>query len=139
MIYYHNEDVTFLLKNKLLLREWIKNSVHNESKIVGDINYIFVSDEYLLKLNNEALNHDFYTDIITFDYCEDNRISGDLFISIDRVKENAVLHKTTFIDELHRVMIHGVMHLCGYGDKSSKEEKLMRAKEEYYLNLRKIQ
>ncbi len=138
MIYYHNEDVSFQLKNKLLLRDWIKITAQQESKIVGDINYIFVSDEYLLKLNNEALNHDFYTDIITFDYCENNRISGDLFISVDRVKENAELLHTTFIDELHRVMIHGVLHLCGYGDKSSKEEKLMRSKEEYYLNLRKF-
>lgn len=138
MIYYHNEDVSFQLKNKLLLRDWIKITAQHESKIVGDINYIFVSDEYLLKLNNEALNHDFYTDIITFDYCENNRISGDLFISVDRVKENAELLHTTFIDELHRVMIHGVLHLCGYGDKSSKEEKLMRSKEEYYLNLRKF-
>jgi rRNA maturation RNase YbeY len=136
MIYYHNEDVSFQLKNKRLLRDWIKITAENESKIVGAINYIFVSDEYLLKLNNEALNHDFYTDIITFDYCENNRISGDLFISIDRVKENAELLHTTLIDELHRVMIHGVLHLCGYGDKSSKEEKLMRSKEEYYLNLR---
>jgi rRNA maturation RNase YbeY len=136
MIYYHNEDVSFQLKNKRLLRDWIKITAENESKIVGDINYIFVSDEYLLKLNNEALNHDFYTDIITFDYCENNRISGDLFISVDRVKENAELLHTSLIDELHRVMIHGVLHLCGYGDKSSKEEKLMRSKEEYYLNLR---
>lgn len=136
MIHYHNEDNPYVISNKLKIRNWIKKVVEKEQKSVGSINYIFVSDEYLLKLNNESLNHDYYTDIITFDYTEKSVLSGDLFISIDRVKDNAKQLNISFIDELHRVMIHGVLHLCGYGDKSSKEEKIMREKEDFSLNLR---
>lgn len=136
MIYFHTENIKFTLQNKLKIKSWIKEVTLAESKKCGAINYIFVSDEALLKLNIESLNHDFYTDIITFDFCENNIIHGDLYISIDRVRENAVTHKTTFIDELHRVMIHGILHLCGYGDKTSKEEQIMRKKEENSLNLR---
>ena len=136
MIYHHSEDVTFTPKDKLALRKWISNAILFEKKEVGDINYIYCSDEYLLELNRSSLDHDYYTDIITFDYVEENLISGDLFISIDRVKENASDNNVSFEDELHRVMIHGVMHLCGYGDKTEKEEKIMRGKEDYYLKTR---
>lgn len=136
MIYHHSEDVTFTPKDKLALRKWISNAILFEKKEVGDINYIYCSDEYLLELNRSSLDHDYYTDIITFDYVEENLISGDLFISIDRVKENATDNNVSFEDELHRVMIHGVMHLCGYGDKTEKEEKIMRGKEDYYLKTR---
>lgn len=135
MIYHHNEDTIFSPKNKLKIRKWVANAIESEGKILGDVNYIYCSDEYLLELNRSSLNHDYYTDIITFDYVEGLIISGDLFISVDRVKENAKDHKVSFEDELHRVMIHGIMHLCGYGDKSPKEAKMMREKEDYYLNL----
>lgn len=137
MIYHHAEDVSFSPKGKLSLRKWISDAITNEGKIVGDINYIYCSDEYLLELNRSSLNHDYYTDIITFDYVEEEVISGDLFISIDRVKENAKENNETFEIELSRVMIHGVMHLCGYGDKTEKEEKTMRSKEDFYLQRQK--
>jgi probable rRNA maturation factor len=136
MIHYHNEDHSYKISDKLKIRNWVKKIVELENKTLGTINYIFVSDEYLLKLNNESLNHDYYTDIITFDYTEKSIISGDLFISIDRVIDNAKQLNVLFIDELHRVMIHGVLHLCGYGDKSTKEEKIMRSKEDFSLTLR---
>jgi rRNA maturation RNase YbeY len=108
--------------------------VSEEVKILGDISIIFVSDEYLLEMNQSYLNHDYYTDIITFDYCKGNVISGDLFISVDRVRENADTFNVAFLFELHRVMIHGVLHLCGYKDKSIEEEKQMRILENKYLN-----
>lgn len=114
---------------------WINELVRLENKILGDVSYIFCSDEYLLEMNKEHLNHDYYTDIITFDYCEGDEISGDLFISVDRVRENAQLENVEFLNELHRVMAHGVLHLCGYGDKSSAEELLMRKKEDEALAL----
>ena len=110
------------------------NLVCEEEKILGDISIIFVSDEYLLEMNQSYLSHDYYTDIITFDYCEGNLISGDLFISVDRVEENADTFNVAFLSELHRVMIHGVLHLCGYKDKSMEEEKQMRLLENKYLN-----
>lgn len=136
MIYYHQEDTSFGLKNKLSVRKWINHTIQTENKIPGDITYIFCSDQYILELNRSALDHDYFTDIITFDYCEENNVSGDLFISIDRVEDNARELGVSFVDELHRVMIHGVLHLCGYKDKSKKEEQTMRKKEDYYLNLR---
>ena len=108
--------------------------ITEEAKVIGDISIIFVSDEYLLEMNQSYLSHDYYTDIITFDYCEGNLISGDLFISVDRVGENADTFNVAFLSELHRVMIHGVLHLCGYKDKSIEEEKQMRILENKYLN-----
>ncbi len=107
-----------------------------EGKNPNDINFIYCSDEYLLELNKSSLNHDYYTDIITFDYCEGKEVSGDLFISIDRVRENANEMNLTFEDELHRVMIHGVLHLCGYKDKTKKDAETMREKENFYLKTR---
>lgn len=136
MIYYHFEDVKFSLKNRLKIRSWINQVVEKEGKQTGDINYIFCSDEYLLNLNRSALNHDYYTDIITFDYCENILVNGDLFISIDRVIDNANHLNLKVIDELHRVMIHGVLHLCGYKDKTKKDEELMRKMEDKSLSLR---
>lgn len=114
---------------------WIGEVVQNEKHELGDITYILCSDDYLLDVNRKFLDHDYYTDIITFDYSEDSRISGDLFISIDRVKENANELGLTFDEEFKRVCIHGVLHLCGYGDKSSEEEFLMRQKEDQALKL----
>jgi len=112
----------------------LTNLLEQESKVLGDISIIFVSDSYLLEINQKYLNHDYYTDIITFDYCEMNIISGDLFISVDRVQENADTYNVGFLTELHRVMIHGVLHLCGYKDKSDDEKRLMRELENKYLN-----
>lgn len=112
----------------------LSNVVKTELKELGDISIIFVSDQYLLEMNQKYLNHDYFTDIITFDYCEDNVISGDLFISVDRVKENADSFNVDELTEIHRVMIHGVLHLCGYKDKTEEEEKYMRLLENKYLN-----
>jgi rRNA maturation RNase YbeY len=112
----------------------LSNVVKTELKELGDISIIFVSDQYLLEMNQKYLNHDYFTDIITFDYCEDNVISGDLFISVDRVKENADSFNVDELTEIHRVMIHGVLHLCGYKDKTEEEEKNMRLLENKYLN-----
>jgi probable rRNA maturation factor len=111
----------------------LKRLIENERKVVGDLCIIFCSDDYLLDMNREHLNHDYYTDIITFDYCVDTSISGDLFISLDRVKDNANDFGVDWLEELLRVVYHGTLHLCGYKDKSNEESKVMRAKENYYL------
>lgn len=116
--------------------KWIEKCITENKKNIGDISYIFCSDEYLLKINQEYLNHDYYTDIITFDYCEENLISGDLFISIDRIKENAKNFDIILKNELDRVIIHGIIHLLGQKDKTEEEAKEMRIKEDYYLSLR---
>ena len=115
--------------------EWVGKLILNEEKKVGNINYIFCDDEYLLKVNQDFLNHDYYTDIITFDYVKGKTISGDIFISLTRISENASTLSSSFEKELLRVLAHGVLHLCGYKDKSDEEEKEMRAKEDFYINL----
>ena len=108
--------------------------IKDEGFELGDVTVILVTDGYLLELNQKHLDHDYYTDIITFDYCKENVISGDLFISVDRVRENSDTFQTDFKVELNRVMIHGVLHLCGYKDKTEEEERLMRFLENKYLN-----
>lgn len=118
------------------IKDWIESAIVDENLKPGDINYIFCDDAYLLEKNIKYLKHNTLTDIISFDYTMGKLISGDIFISVERVKENAVSFKTNFIDELHRVMIHGVLHYCGYNDKSEEEKVQMRAKEDYYLSLR---
>ncbi|KAA3650429.1 MAG: rRNA maturation RNase YbeY [Bacteroidetes bacterium] len=135
MINYFYEDIDFQIDESQKLNLWVEKSILNEGKILGDLNYIFCSDDYLLTMNQDYLNHDTYTDIITFNYCETNIISGDLFISIDRVIDNAKKAKVSFIHELKRVMIHGVLHLIGYNDKTSSQAKEIRAKEDFYLAL----
>jgi probable rRNA maturation factor len=105
-----------------------------ENKVLGDITVVFCTDDYLLQVNRQYLNHDYYTDIITFDYSEVNVISGDLFISYDRVKENAMAFSVNSKKELERVIYHGVLHLCGFKDKTAGDELLMREKEDFYLN-----
>jgi len=137
MIAFNNE-IEFTLDNQENLQEWITQSIEKERFKIGEVNYIFCSDEQLLEKNIEFLNHDTYTDIISFDYTMGKLISGDIFISIDRVTENSEAFNTSFIDELNRVMIHGILHYCGYKDKSEEDKKLMRSKEDYYLSLRKI-
>ena len=112
---------------------WLQTIISSEKKECKKISYSFVNDEELLQMNKKYLNHDTYTDIITFDYCEGKSISGDIFISIDRVTENATTFSVTFEEELNRVIAHGVLHLCGYKDKTKREILKMRKKEEYYL------
>lgn len=136
-ISFNNVDLDYSLRSKTLLKNWIISAIKKEKKKPGNISFNFSSDDYLLKVNREHLNHDYYTDIITFDFCEDNIISGDIYISIDRVKDNAKLMKKTISNELHRVIIHGVLHLCGYKDKKPVDAKQMRDKEDYYLSLLK--
>jgi probable rRNA maturation factor len=131
-IYLHSE-CDFEARSVSNLEPWIKTVITKENKTLGEINYIFCTDEYLLEKNQTFLNHNTYTDIITFDYSEENQISGDIFISIERVKENARKFAVEFETELKRVMIHGVLHLIGYKDKSEDEQKLMREKENFYL------
>lgn len=128
------EDVEIPNLDSEFFISWLSNTCAEENKSLEEVNLIFCSDEYLYDMNVQYLNHDYYTDIITFDYCEENRIIGDLFISKDRVIENANDNKVDFVLELKRVVVHGVLHLCGYKDKSVSEEKLMREKENYYLN-----
>lgn len=135
-IHYFSEDIAFNLKDKRKINSWIKKTIEMENFNPGDINFIFCSDTYLLELNKEYLNHHTLTDIITFDSSdEENTISGDIFISIDRIKENAETLNVNFTTELHRVIIHGILHLCGYTDKSKDEKQAMREKEDHYLSL----
>ena len=137
MITYFSEDVKFVLKGKLLNNRWLKMVVESEVKRLGDLSIIFCSDPYILDINLRYLQHDYFTDIITFDYCEGDRISGDLFISIDSVRENARIYGAAFEDELDRVMVHGVLHLLGYDDHTDEQTAVMRAKENYYVNMQR--
>ena len=136
MISYFTEDIKFELKGKLLNNRWLKMVVGSEVKKMGDLSIIFCSDPYILDINLRYLQHDYFTDIITFDYCEGDTVSGDLFISIDRVRENALFYGASFEDELDRVMVHGVLHLLGYDDHTPEEQAVMRAKENYYVNIK---
>lgn len=124
--------------NPEFLFAWYTNVCEVEERSLGDVSLIFCSDEHLLQMNKEYLDHDYYTDIITFDYTEGTLVSGDLFISVDRVLDNASQFNVAFQDELHRVCVHGLLHLCGYKDKSDSEELLMRSKENQMLELRKF-
>ena len=110
----------------------------SEIRRLGQISIIFCSDNYILDINQRFLQHEYFTDSITFDYCEGDRLSGDLFISVDSVRENAIEYGTSFNDELNRVMVHGILHLIGYDDHSDEDIKQMRSKENYYLSLREL-
>jgi rRNA maturation RNase YbeY len=136
MVSYYTEDIAFPFKEKRLTSRWLKFVAESESKRLGDVAVIFCSDNYILDVNIKYLQHDYYTDIITFDYCEGNRLSGDLFISIDSVRENASFYGTEFPDELNRVIVHGLLHLIGYDDHTEEDIAVMRAKENYYLSQR---
>jgi rRNA maturation RNase YbeY len=135
MIKFNNIDVSYKIKNILLTKKWIQEAIKEEEKI---FDYIFInlcSDQYLLDMNIKSLNHDYYTDIITFQLNDlADPIEGDIYISIDRIKENAKLLGLNIDAELKRVLIHGVLHLCGYKDKNKKDKLLMTKKENYYLN-----
>lgn len=136
-ISFFSEDTDFILKQKALVRDWIKNSINAEGLRTGTLNFIFCSDSYLLTINQQYLDHDTYTDIVTFDNSDDEGcIEGDLFISIDRIKENATTFNVSEKDELHRVIIHGVLHLIGYNDKGEGKKEEMTRMENKYLSLR---
>lgn len=134
-IFFHKEDISFRFLHKEQIIQWIKEVAKKEKKSIGYINYIFCSDNYLLELNKDYLNHKTLTDIITFDNSDGTLIESDIFISIERVRENAARFETTFQLELYRVLIHGVLHLCGYKDKKEEEKNLMREKENKYITL----
>ena len=138
MILYYYEDIDFVFRNKTLNNRWLKLVAESEIRRIGDISVIFCSDNYILDVNQKYLQHDYFTDIITFDYCEGDRLSGDLFISIDSVRENAIEYGTDFSDELNRVMVHGILHLIGYDDHTEEDIAMMRKKENYYLSLREL-
>jgi len=135
MIIFNNLILSEVPVNKKV-KNWIVKAILNENLKEGEVNYIFCDDNYLSDLNIKYLKHNTLTDIISFDYTIGKIISGDIFISIERVKENAELFNTKYVDELHRVMIHGVLHYCGYKDKTDEEKTQMRSKEDYYLSLR---
>ena len=135
MIRFFNKDIKFNLEKKLVLKKWIKTVVDQYNCKVGDINVILCNDPYILEINQQFLSHDYYTDIITFDYSEENVINGELYISIDTVRENAVEYGQDFTDELHRVIIHGVLHLCGLDDHNDEDIKEMREAENSALQL----
>ena len=136
MVSYFLQDIDFVFKHKRLNNSWLKLVAESEIKKLGNINIIFCSDNYILDVNVKYLGHDYFTDIITFDYCVKNILSGDLFISIDTVRDNAEFYKTEFNDELNRVIVHGLLHLIGYDDHTPEEQKIMREKETSYLEHR---
>ena len=136
-IHFFCEDTVFELVNKSFLKTWLKTCILNERFKLSELNYIFCSDAYLLGLNQTYLSHETFTDVITFDHAnKKGQIEADIFISIDRIKENAETYQQTEKDELHRVMIHGILHLFGYQDKTEQDKMRMREKENYYLQKR---
>lgn len=135
MVQLFFEDVEAPGLDSEFFASWLSRVCGLEGKILNEVNLIFCSDEYLLEMNRTHLDHDYYTDIITFDYCDGDLITGDLFISIDRVEENASGASVSFTQELNRVVVHGVLHLIGYKDKSEEEERVMRVKEDWALGL----
>lgn len=137
-IQFFSEDVGLPKIGKRKAANWIKGVIASEGKRVGDISFIFCSDEYLLDVNRKYLNHDYYTDIITFDDVDGSVINGDIFISVDSVAENAKEFGTSFENEMHRIIVHGVLHLLGYKDKRKKDKLLMTEKEDFYLNVLSI-
>ncbi|MBA5247097.1 rRNA maturation RNase YbeY [Marnyiella aurantia] len=134
MIEYFFEDID-QIQIEPTIKEWLIQLIKSEGFKVGQVNYIFCNDEYLLKVNRDFLNHDYYTDVITFDYVKGKTVSGDIFVSLPRISENAEQLGSSFVTELKRVLAHGILHLCGYKDKTTEEAAEMRNKEEFYLAL----
>ncbi|GAA4280228.1 rRNA maturation RNase YbeY [Gaetbulibacter aestuarii] len=134
MIQY-NFETDFELQDSGMLTDWISMVVNEESFTLGDVNYIFCDDDYLHKINVEFLNHDTLTDIISFDYSLGKTIHGDIYISVERVHDNAKDFNVPFEEELHRVMVHGILHYCGYKDKTDEDARTMRQKENHYLKM----
>lgn len=133
MIHFFYENTEEKIQENLKI--WIEKIIISEEKKLGEINYIFCDDEYLLKINQDFLDHDYYTDIITFDQVRGKTISGEIFVSLQRIKDNASLISKNYEEEKKRVIAHGVLHLCGYKDKTEEQQKIMRAKEDFYLSL----
>ena len=131
---FHRENVSLIADEKLIIK-WLTNSVNSLDYSIGELSFVFCSDDYLRKLNIKHLNQDYFTDVITFDYSKDMSLIGDVFISTERVKENAKLFNVSFNEELFRVIIHGVLHLCGFNDKTKEEKAEMRSKENNFLSL----
>ncbi|MEI8136250.1 MAG: rRNA maturation RNase YbeY [Bacteroidota bacterium] len=132
-ISFQNQAIEFKLSEKIKIKSWVKKIVELEKKKLGQVNFVFTVDKELLKINIQFLNHNTYTDIITFDYCDEKTINGDIIISVERVKENANKFKVDFESEIKRVIIHGVFHLCGYKDKTTKDATEMKTKENWAL------
>lgn len=135
MVNFFFEDTDEFDVSHLNVEKNIEILVQTENRTMGEVSYIFCSDDYLLNINKQYLNHDYYTDVISFDYCEDDVISGDIFISVDTVRDNAKEYNVDFEKELERVMVHGVLHFVGYKDKTDEDSKMMRQKENQYLSL----
>ena len=135
MITFQTENIEMPAIDQAKVRDWVRNVAASYQKKVGEIAYFFCDDEKILEMNRQYLQHDYYTDIITFDYCEGNKLSGDLFISLDTVRSNSELFGTDYNTELHRVIIHGVLHLCGINDKGPGEREIMEAAENRALEL----
>jgi len=134
MIHFFYENTSEIIEENI--KPWIEKIIITEEKRLGEINYIFCDDEYLLKINQNFLDHDYYTDIITFDQVRGKTISGEIFVSLQRIKDNASLISKNYEEEKKRVIAHGILHLCGYKDKTEEEQKKMRAKEDFYLSLK---
>ena len=133
---FHSEQTNFSLSNESQIADWLTKVCQKEGRTLGEVSIIFCSDDYLLEVNKKHLNHDYYTDVITFDYTEEKLVSGDIFISVDRVSENAKNFLVPMLDEAHRIMVHGTLHLIGYKDKEIQAKEEMTAKEDFYLSLR---
>jgi probable rRNA maturation factor len=131
---FYNEDVDLPLCDFDIISNWLINAIESKYKSAGTINIIFCSDNYILKINNQFLNHDYFTDIITFNYSSSKTISGDLFISLDTVKSNSMLFNQNFNNELHRVIVHGVLHLLGYDDQTDLQKNEIRNQEDFWLS-----
>ena len=132
-VFFHKENVSFSINEELVVK-WLDESVRPLGFVIGELSFIFCSDEYLKEINVKYLNHDFFTDVITFDYSKEKLLFGDVYVSTDRVKENAKTYNSSFNKELFRVIIHGVLHLCGFNDKTKKEKTLIRSKENEALS-----
>lgn len=133
MINYFFEDTNFKFNKRRATSKWLKSAIALENKKLGDVSIIYCSDDYLLEINKQYLSHDYYTDVITFNYCEGDLISGDIFISVDTIKANAEEYGASFDNELCRVMVHGILHLIGYDDDCESNQLIMRQKEDFYL------
>lgn len=132
-VFFHNEDVDFPFHQKNKKKRWLKDVIEHLDFKLGNISVIFCSDDYLLSLNKKHLNHNYYTDVITFNYCSNETISGDIFVSVDRVRAFSIDTNTSFLSEINRVIVHGVLHLCGFDDKKPDEILKMRKLEDLYL------
>ena len=132
-VFFHNEDVDFSIQQKNKKKRWLKAVIDHLDFKLGNISVIFCSDDYLLNLNKKHLNHNYYTDVITFNYCSNKTISGDIFVSVDRVRAFSIDTNTSFLSEINRVIVHGVLHLCGFDDKKPDEILKMRKLEDLYL------